>query len=69
MSSFVQFTKKKNVPRHSCREVYIFPREILNNIRSFNPMEETITNAGDRSQAALTGNKGFVLKMSDSLQE
>lgn len=32
-------------------------------------MEETITNAGDRSQAALTGNKGFVLKMSDSLQE
>lgn len=49
MSSFVQFTKKKNVPRHSCREVYVLPREILNNKRVFNPVEETITNTGDRS--------------------
>lgn len=69
MSSFVQFTKKKNVPGHSCREVYVFPREILNNKRVFNPVEETITNAGDRSQAAITGNKGFILKVSNSLQE
>lgn len=62
MSSFVQFTKKKNVPRHGCRKVFAFPREVLNNKRVFNPVEETITNAGDRSQAALTGNKGFIFK-------
>lgn len=46
---------------------YVFSREILNNKRVFNLAEETIVNAGDRSQTALTGNKGFVLKICNSL--
>lgn len=49
MSSSVQFTRKKIVQTHGYRKLYIFPREILNNRRVFNSVEETTINAGDRS--------------------